>query len=157
MGNEWATPHLPQLLSDNMNNMRDEMRAAGISNTLISDWVLGSAPIGIEVNEFLVPSHVIGIFRTRDAGNYLLKLRRCYGSLRLSYLLLSLISPKLQVRAQKKCFRTEPQRQKEKAKVARAKGKERERVRVNLAGATTKGVAAVLNDWLPPPPTVTTK
>ena len=56
---------------------------------------MGSTPLGAEICDYLVAGNVIGLFKTGDRSNYLLRLRRNFASLKLSHILITKIGHKL--------------------------------------------------------------
>ena len=93
-GNTYHAPRLTNTARALVQGMETQLGLApgdGVSG--IAEWLLGSPPICLLLEEFLVPGAVIGIFRQGNGPHFKMNLRAGLPAFQVSYTLLHLVGP----------------------------------------------------------------
>ena len=93
-GNTYHAPRLTNAARALVQDMETQLGLApgdGVSG--IAEWLLGSPPISLLLEEFLVPGAVIGIFRQGNGPHFKMNLRAGLPAFQVSYTLLHLVGP----------------------------------------------------------------
>jgi hypothetical protein len=95
MGQEWSAPRLSAGTREIYERLERECREAGVS-TIVSQSILGERPMALDFLEFMTQRNIVGIFQ-KGENNFLLIFRNVEGSLKLAYLLTTVIGEKMRM------------------------------------------------------------